>query len=158
VDDLEHAEAAVKSRGAGLADARNAKLHVVITSLHTLGAYVQTQAATHPIEERAAIIESASLHVRGQANHPKQDVEAVMGPGGAVVVRAHAAPKGQHAAYEWQISGDGGKTWNALPPITTVAHTSVMGLAVGTTQMFRVRITVGSTVGDWSQAVSLFIH
>ena len=39
-----------------------------------------------------------------------------------------------------------------------VADTTVSGLPVGTTQMFRVRITIGKKTGDWSQAVSLFIH
>jgi hypothetical protein len=78
-----------------------------------------------------------------------------MGPGGVVVLRAMAA--GKHAAYEWQSSADGAKTWTALP-VTTKANASVPGLGVGTTAMFRVRATVNSVAGDWSQPVTLLVH
>ena len=154
-DALEAAETATKTRSKGASDLRDAKAQVVLQLIHLLGAYVESVASTHPPEEQAAVIESAGFHVHGHTTHPKQDLVALMGPAGIVILRAHAAAK--HAAYEWQMSADGGKTWNTLP-LTNVAHTTVAGLTSGQTYSFRVRATVKNVAGDWTQPVSLVIR
>jgi hypothetical protein len=151
---LDAAETTVKTRAPGSAEARNLKLQVVVNDMHGLEACVQTAADASPAEA-AAIIESAGMHVKPHGVHAKPDLEALMGPGGLVVLRARAA--GKTAAYEWQYSLDGGKTW--IPSgVTTEANTSIARLTVGTTYLFRVRSTVGHNVGDWSQSVSLVVH
>jgi hypothetical protein len=151
---LDAAEATVKTRAPGSAEARNVALSVVVTDLHGLEGYVQATADASPAEA-AAIIESAGMHVKAHGVHAKPDLEASMGPGGIVILRARSA--GRPAAYEWQYSLDGGKTW-VLFSVTTEAHTTIAGLTVGTTYLFHVRATLGHTVGDWSQSVSLVVH
>ncbi len=72
---------------------------------------------------------------------------------GEVIVRAKAV-KG--ASYEWQYSLDGGKTWIAMGT-TTVANTTLLGMTVATTVMFRFRTTVKKTTSDWSPTISFFV-
>ena len=71
-----------------------------------------------------------------------------------VTVRAKAV---RGSAYEWQYSIDGGLTWISIS-LTTVAHTSVMGLARGATCLFRFRTTRGSVTGDWSPTLSFYVY
>jgi hypothetical protein len=154
---LEAAEALAATRAKGTSEARNAKLAIVRNDLRALGGYVQNVAATHPIEERAAVIESSGFAVRKTGSAPKQALSAKMGKGGGVVLRAKAAPKGTKAAYEWQMSSDGGTTWVGIG-LTTLATMTVMGLLPATTHVFRVRITIGSTPGPWSQPFTFLVH
>jgi hypothetical protein len=151
---VDAAETQVKSGLHGAAEARNVKLTALVNDIHGLEAYVQSIADAHPTEA-ASIIQSAGFKVKAVGAHPKQDIEAHMGPGGIAIIRARAAAK--KAAYEFQISSDGGKTWVPLP-VTTEANTTVAGLVPATTQMFRVRATIGHVTGEWSQTVSLLIH
>jgi hypothetical protein len=59
------------------------------------------------------------------------------------------APATHRAAYEWQCSADGGKTWSVLPP-TLQAKTSVTALQTGATVQFRYRSVTKTGAGDWS--------
>jgi hypothetical protein len=154
VQALETAETTAKTHAKGTADARNLPLQQVVTDLHQLGAYVQTVADSNP-NQAAAILTSAGFGTHPHGVHATPDLIAHMGPGGLVLLRAHAV--GKRAAYEWQMSTDGGKTWSSLPS-TTTAHTSIAGLTFGQTYMFRFRGNLGETTGDWHEPISLLVH
>jgi hypothetical protein len=74
---------------------------------------------------------------------------------GLIVILAKAVKRG--AAYEWQYSTDGGKTWVAMG-ITTVADTTLLGATPGTTYSFRFRTTRKAATSDWSMVATLFVH
>ena len=62
------------------------------------------------------------------------------------------------AAYECQLSLDGGKTWLPLPePVTTKTTVPVEDLRPGSTVHFRYRATVKGVTGDWSQSISIIV-
>jgi hypothetical protein len=154
IEALQAAEVAAQSRAKGSADARDLPLQKVVGDLHSLAGYVQSVADANPAEA-VAIITSAGFGTHPHGVHAAPDISAHMGVGGLVMLRAHAV--GRHAAYEWQQSADGGKTWTNLPS-TTTAHTSVAGLAFAQSFSFRVRGNVGTTTGDWTDPVTILIH
>ena len=69
-----------------------------------------------------------------------------------LVVKAAAA----RAAYDWELSVDGGETWTVVPT-TLQARTVVTGLKVATSVMFRFRAVVKGGAADWSQPLSLVV-
>jgi hypothetical protein len=62
----------------------------------------------------------------------------------------------RRASYEWEYSLDGGKTWVTLPS-TLQAKTTVAGLPVGTSVLFRYKAVTKTGEGDWSQGLSLLV-
>jgi hypothetical protein len=126
----------------------------VVADIHQLAAYVQSVADGAP-DKAAQIIGSAGLGTHVHGMHAGHDLVAHMGPGGLVMLRAHAG--GKHAAYEWQHSTDSGKTWTTLPA-TTTASTHVAGLTAGSTMLFRARANKGDTPGDWTSPVTFVVH
>ena len=134
---------------------RNLKRTAVISDLEALQSYVQTVVDQNPAQA-GAIIEAAGMARRVHRTPIRREIEAALGATpGTVVVRARARER--HAAYEWQISADGGQTWTTLA-LTTVARTTARDLRAGTTYQFRLRTTVGSTTTDWSQTASILVH
>jgi hypothetical protein len=115
---------------------------------------VQTVVNQNP-GQAATIIESAGLFQKLVTLPKKPILAAVMAPvtPGEVLVRARAVKR---ASYEWMYSLDGGKTWLPMGT-TTVANTSLLGMTVGTTVLFRFRTTVKKTTSDWSPALSFFV-
>jgi hypothetical protein len=104
----------------------------------------------------AAIVEAAGMNERRKTARQKPALAAAMASTfGLVTLRAKAG--GRRAAYEWQYSADGGKTWVPIA-LTTLATASVPNLTAGATYLFRVRSTVGHVTGDWSQAISFLVH
>lgn len=155
IDALEASEVAVRSRTKGTAAVRDLEKKTVEDDMFALKAYVQGIVNQNP-EQAVAIIASAGMKTRKVTPIQKPELEARMGPSaGEAVVRAKAVKRG--AAYEWQISSDGGSTWTAMST-TTVANTSAPGLTAGTTYLFRFRTTIRKTTGEWSRSVSLFAH
>ena len=73
---------------------------------------------------------------------------------GTVVLAARAAAV--RASYEWGWSGDGGKTWTAVPP-TLQAKTEIPGLPVAPAVQFRFRAVTKAGAGDWSQPTTLLV-
>ena len=67
--------------------------------------------------------------------------------GAVTIVAASAGPR---SSYEWEMSSDGGKTWQALPP-TMQAKTAASGLQAGATYTFRYRSVTKTGPSDWSQ-------
>ena len=150
----EAAEVTAKSHATGDAAVAHAAYDQVLTDLHQIVSYVQSVADGAP-SDALAIIASSGFGTRPHGVHAKAHLEATMAVGGVVVLHALAVAK--HAAYEWQISSDGGKTFTALPA-TTTATTHVSGLTVGQLYNFRVRGNVGETVGDWYDPAPLVVH
>jgi hypothetical protein len=155
LDALEASEATVLSGTRGTAALRDLDRAAVESDLVGLKGHVGAVVAKNPAQA-VAIIESAGMSPKRYTRPDKPDLAAVMGPvPGQAVVRAKAVGRG--AAYEWQSSADGGKTWVAMG-LTTVARTSLPGLVQGTTYLFRFRATFRNVTRDWSQSVSLFAH
>ena len=155
VSDLHDAETAALSRAKGAATVRNDKRTVLLGLLQQYRGYVQGVADATP-ENAAAIIESAGFAVRRNAPHGKRAFAATQGALSGEA-RITAVTAGSRAAYDWQYSGDGGKTWIEVPS-TTQGKTTISGLPAGTTVQFRYRtVTPKGGQGDWSAAVSLFV-
>jgi hypothetical protein len=154
LDALEAADAAVLARTKGAAAVRDLAQKKVVDDLGSLKGYAAGIVAQNP-GQGAAIVESAGMFVKKPGGRNKANLAATKGPGvGDVIVRAKAVKR---AAYEWQQSTDGGVTWVAVA-LTNVAHTTVTGLAVGSTHLFRFRTTVKNVVSDWSTPVSYLVH
>jgi hypothetical protein len=154
LDDLLAAEATARTRAQGAASARDVTKKKVIDDLTGLAREVQNIVDQQP-GEAATITEAAGMFQKRSSARAKANLAAVMGPSpGQVIVRARAV-KG--ASYEWQCSTDGGVTWVAVG-LTTVANTSVAGLARGTTCLFRFRTTRRDVTGAWSQTLSFYVY
>ena len=154
IADLHTAQVTATSRAKGAATVRDEKRTVVVGLLQQARGYVQGVADATP-ENAASIIESAGFAVRKAPTRGPRAFEARQGAvsGTAKLVAVSA---GKRASYEWQYSTDGGKTW-IVAPVTLQAKTSVTGLAVGSTVVFRYRAVLKGGEGDWSQTVALLV-
>jgi hypothetical protein len=154
LDAVVKTEAATKTRAAGTVAARNVARTSLLSLLHATKANVQQVADANP-DQAEAIITSAGMGVRKATTRTKPPFAAKQGPvSGSVRVAAKAAAL--RASYEWEWSGDGGKTWTPVPP-TLQAKTEVIGLPVATTVQFRYRAITRTGAGDWSQPTSLLV-
>lgn len=153
IDALEAAQAVALTRTKGSAAVRDDKQKTVEDDLVGLKGYAYTVIAQHA--DKADIIAAAAgMSLKQFGKRSKDDLEAFDGEGLLeVVLRARAVPGGKRAAYEWQVSSDGGKSWTSLG-VTTVADTVVPGLVPGTSYMFRYRTTQKRTTSDWSQTIT----
>ena len=154
IDALVGAENLAATRANGAATARNVAKAALIVELKQLGAYVQS-VADGDAENSAAIIESARISVRKVPVRPARVFNAAQGPTtGTAKLVAHSASN--RAAYEWEYSTDGGKTWVAAPP-SLQAKTTVTGLPAGTSVQFRYRAVTKAGAADWSNPVTLLV-
>jgi hypothetical protein len=148
------AATAAKSRAKGTIAARNAARTDYIGALHSVRGQVQSVADANP-ENAEAIITSAAMSVKKAPVHKPRTFEARQLPvSGSVELITKAA--GQRAAYDWQYSTDGGKTWIDVVS-TTRAKTIISGLPAATTVMFRFRALTPKGRSDWSQPTSLLV-
>jgi hypothetical protein len=146
--DLATAETQALTRVKGAVAARNEKRGALVSSLQQLRSYVQVTADGNP-ENASSIIESAGLAVKKAPDRAPRVFAAKQGTiSGTVKVEAPSA--GHRAAYEWEYSIDGGKTWVAMPP-TLQAKTSITGLTPGSSAQFRYRWVIKTGASDWSQ-------
>jgi hypothetical protein len=74
---------------------------------------------------------------------------------GSVVLSAPRS-KLRDAAYEWQMSLDGGKTL-VTQPVTVRATTAIDGLTPGSKASFRYRASTKNGVGDWSDFITFIV-
>jgi hypothetical protein len=152
---LDTAETATQTRAHGTVAVRNAARSTLLADLRALKGYVQQQADANP-EQGTTIILSAGMAVRKATSRAKAPFAVKSGAvSGSVLLEAKAA--GRRAAYDWEWSADGGKTWTAAPS-TLQAKTTIVGLPVGTTVQFRFRAIVKSGEGDWSQPLALVVR
>jgi hypothetical protein len=154
VDGLESAQAATKTRAPGSIAVRDVALGQVLGLVHRVFGYVQQIADASP-EQAQEIIASAGLRAHAIGARTKPPFVVTWGPlSGTARLVAKAA--GRRAAYDWELSVDGGKTWTAAPT-TLQARTVLSGLPVATSVMFRFRAVIKAGAGDWSQPVSLLV-
>jgi hypothetical protein len=154
--DLEAAESLVKARVPGAVTRRNVKRVALVTLLHGLKAYVQQVADSVGPKEAAAVIESAGMRVAKSRARVARQFEVRSGKlGGSVEIFGKVAAR--RAAYEWQASDDGGKTWQFLR-VTMQAKTVVTGLALASTWWFRYRPVTPRGEGDWSDPLSIIVR
>jgi hypothetical protein len=156
------AQSLAATRTKGLATARNAKIDVLWTAMHTLKTYIQGMADTLDAFHAAALIESAGLLVAKKGVHEKlllaTTYVAATGMVHLVVNAKMLIGKRptKKTTFTWAWSTDGGRTWSS--GLTTgYASAEVPGLSPGS-YLFRVQATVGKVVGEWSQTASLTIH
>jgi hypothetical protein len=151
---LKTAESAVQARVKGAVATRDAKRADLLLLLTGLKSYVQT-CADADLETGASIIESAGMGVRKIPVRAKR-VFAVTQGSVSGTVHLVAARAGHRAAYDWEWSVDGGKTWQ-LAPSTLQAKTSITGLVPGSSVSFRTRATTKAGEGDWSQPIAFVV-
>ncbi len=145
---------AALTRAKGTIATRNEKKAALIRLLKQLRGYVQVVADANA-EISASVIESAGVAVRKTPTRHARTFTVKAGPvTGVATVRAASA--GRRAAYEWEYSTDGGKTWIGAPS-TLQAKTTILGLVPGANVQFRYRALTRLGEGDWSQPVSLVI-
>jgi hypothetical protein len=155
VDALDAAETAVHTGPRGAAATRDQKLDAVKADMTQILAVVQAAINENPAAAES-LAAAAALHLGKTHGHGAQEHEVLEGEvSGSIKCRAPSA--GVHAAYNWQISLDGGKTWGE-PTTTTVAHTSFNGLTPGVTVLVRSRSTVKDVTSDWSAPVSFMVR
>ncbi|HEY6460220.1 MAG TPA: fibronectin type III domain-containing protein [Polyangiaceae bacterium] len=148
------AQSAALTRAAGTATVRNEKRDTLVMLLRQLAACVQAAADASP-ENAASLIESTGMAVRKEGARVKRTFSVEQGEvSGSVTVQAAVASK--RAAYDWEYSTDGGKTWTAAPT-TLQSRTTVSGLGAGTTAQFRYRVATKGGAGDWSQPTSFLV-
>src|SRR5579872_248452 len=146
IADLQAAEAAALSRQKGAVQARNDKRSALVKLLEQFKTYVQSIADTDG-ETAPTVIKSAGLAVRKAPNRKPHVFEIKQGAvSGSVKVSTVSA--GQRSAYDCEYSTDGAKTWLPLPS-TVQAKTTLSGLAIGSTVMFRYRTITKAGVSDW---------
>lgn len=63
---------------------------------------------------------------------------------------------GDRASYEWQYSLNGGTAWLTMPT-TLQARTSMQGLTVGTSVLFRSRSVTKVGEGNWTQGLAITV-
>ena len=154
VNALQAAETATLTWATGTVATRNEKRATLVTLLEVLRAYVQQVADASP-ENAISIIESSGLALRKTTvRSPRVFAAKAATLSGSVKLTAPIA--GRRAAYRWQYSTDGGKTWVDASE-TLQARTTLTGLPVGTTAQFRYRPVIKGGAGDWSPPLSLVV-
>ena len=129
---------------------RDAAFDVLWQDGMQLHAYVQSLATATP-EQAAVIAGQAAMALQSRTKRHKPPLTVVQKLSASVVLVGTAI---KHAGrYDWQLSLDGGLTWQDLPP-TTQARTTVTNLEVGVVVLFRYRILTKDGMGDWSDPVS----
>ncbi len=155
IDALDGSETDALSLARGLKQARNADLRRLVSAMDLLKAYVQFTADEN-FDHAADIIESAGMRVKGRSYPVKEAFSVRQGRvSGAVKLMVTAA--GKVVGYYWQMSADGGQTWQDLPA-TLQATTSVTGLVPQKTCWFRYHVVVRSGPLDWSEPVSIVVR
>jgi hypothetical protein len=155
IADLEAAETAAKTRIQGAVAVRNEKRAALVTLLGQLKSYIQKTADANP-ETATSVIQSAGIKTRKPLVRAQRVFAATPGTvsGQAKLVAQTAS---RRAAYEWEYSTDGGKTWVAAPA-TLQAKATVFGLTPGANVQFRYRAVLKTGEGDWSQPTSLIVR
>ena len=155
ITDLENAQIASQSRTKGTVATRDQKRAVLVALLLRLKVYLQKMADTDR-EHAPAIIQSAGMGVKRVTARRARTFGTKQGKVSGSV-ELETARAGKYAFYEWEVSADGGKTWQ-LASSTTQSRTAVTGLQPGSTYSFRSRPVTKTGPGDWTQPVSWIVR
>jgi hypothetical protein len=156
IDALASAEAATLTGLHESFPARDEKRQWLWLLLDQLRGYVQ-RIADADVDTAASKIESAGMFVKKAASLAPKVFGAAEGRVSGSVVLSAPRAKLRDAAYEWQMSLDGGKTWVSLP-VTTRATTTVTGIAPGSKASFRYRTATKEGVGNWADLVTIVVR
>ena len=154
VSDLEKAQTAVQARVHGAVETRDAKRAALTQLVDALRVHVQGIADLDP-PNAVNIIQSAGFAVHKLVTHGKRAFRVTQGAASGSVNLT--APATRRAAYDWQWSIDGGKTWQNAPS-TLQAKTAIAGFVAGTTVSFRFRANTKAADGEWSQPIALVVR
>jgi hypothetical protein len=150
---LEDAQLAVK-RSKNLAPARDRKRDELVTALEQIQSYVQLLCDANP-EQAGALIKAAALKqaLYTPPDRPMIKLKLTVASGGVILkANASALKVGKRAkavTYNWQSTGDGGKTIVNQTP-TPVSKTTITGLTSLTEYGFRVCVTDSNGQGPWT--------
>ncbi len=158
-------QTATGTKAKGAASTRDSKRSALWTAMVSLHSYVQVLSnSMNMVDATTYSSRPAGLLVAKPAARQKDTLTATLtaAQGSVHLAANRAALVGTASAHKrvtfnWEMSADGGKTWQALPS-GSYASTTVSGLTPMTTYAFRVSVTVGNTPGAWSQAVSILVH
>jgi hypothetical protein len=155
IQDLSDAEVLARTRGTGMAKARDLKKAVLVKLLRELQFFVQGIADANP-DQSEAIIVSAGMLIRKLTPRQKNRDEVRQGDVSGLVMLIAAVVRASKVGYFWEWSTDE-KSWTSLP-VSFTAATSVSGLVPGVTHYFRYRSVSRKTgTSDWSQTLSLML-
>jgi hypothetical protein len=150
LDALGEAEALVKSRGMGLASARDDQLAIVFTDLELLRANVQA-VCDRDVSHAPTIAVDCGMALKKFTRAEKPPLAASKVGTGKVKLVTRSVKRG--ATYEWELSADGGETWVSAGMTNGIADTTIEGLKEGV-YYFRVRATVGRITHAWVGPIS----
>ncbi len=158
-------QTATETKAKGSATLRNVACNALWSAMELLQKYVQGLADMLSAEAGASLISSAGLLVAKVPTHQKAELTATLaGAPGNVFLDANRAllvgkaDARKKAYFNWEWSGDGGRTWTSAPS-TPYASTEIPGLTLLSTYSFRVSVTIAKQpAGPWSDAVSLLVH
>jgi len=151
IGDLKTADAIAQTRAKGTAAARDDRRLALVVRMAELKAYVQ-KVADADMENGAALIQSAGMNVKRTAVCTPRVFAITQGPVSGTV-RVVAPKAADRAAYDWEWSTDGGKTWQ-IAPSTLRATTQRAGLVPGSTVWCRYRAVTKAGEADWSEPTS----
>jgi hypothetical protein len=153
IEALQSAQTAVAT-AKNLAPARDLKRDALVTALEQLQSFVQTICDGNTAQA-ATVINAAGMKIRTVAVKikPLIVIKLTVASGG-VILKAHASAlragkKSKSVLYNWQSTGDGGKTIANAPP-SSVANTTMTGLTPNVEYGFRVSITDSTGQGPWT--------
>lgn len=156
IGDLDAAQVRTLTRAPDSFSDRDGKVVTLMQRLDELKNYVSKIANDDP-EHCAEIAESAGMYLKQLRGRGPQVFGAKRGRrSGEVDVTAPWA--GDRAAYEFQYSLDGGKTWLPFPKaVETKASATLPGMTPASTVHIRYRVTVKGVTGDWSDPVAIIV-
>jgi hypothetical protein len=151
---LDEAETATRTRMVGTVPARNQAYRRARAALASYTLAVQS-AADADATRATSVIEQSGLRARRESTRRKKPFATRRGRiPGTLIVEVKAVAKRAAYAFEW--SADGGKTWNAAPR-ELKAKTVLEGLPVGKRVLIRWRAVVASGEIDWSEPIEVTI-
>jgi hypothetical protein len=127
-------QVATETKAKGSAKLRNIKAIALWSAMEAIQKYIQGLANALSAEAAGSLIESGGLLVAKIGTHPKAALTAALtATQGTVFLDANrsllvgAADAKKRAYFNWQWSGDGGKTWTSVTS-TPYASTEIPGL------------------------------
>ncbi|HTQ45186.1 MAG TPA: hypothetical protein VMI75_20645 [Polyangiaceae bacterium] len=157
IDVLDAAEVRTHTRAPDSVTDRDAKRMVLMQRLDELRAYVFKIACDNP-DHVAEIVASAGMYLK-QLRGPSPQVFAAEPGSHSGEIDVTAPRAGDRAAYEFQYSLDGGKTWLPFPQaVETKASATLPRQRPGSTVHLRYRATVKGVTGDWSDVISIIVE
>ncbi len=152
IDALEQAQIVVETRVLGAAAERDIHFNLVCSNINELINYVQQLAdQANTTASAQNIVQLAGLSVKSVGGKQRQTLKVSRNSDNKTIILL-AKSYGTRAAYHWQVSPDGGATWNDLG-LTTKAKFIVKGLKWNAPYLFRFKAVDAKGETKWSDGV-----